>query len=129
MVGKREDSSNQRISHFREFPLTLYHPIPTFSNPKKKALENTVGKGENAGKQPFLFSPSVFYSKRKTVILSKFYLSSANAFNLVTSKILLSGKGLNALFLKIHNCLTLSQTTNFRLVHIEKVCRQQFQFY
>ena len=29
---------------------------------KKKALENTVGKGENAGKQHFLFSHSVFCS-------------------------------------------------------------------
>ena len=56
---------------------------------RKRALENTVGKGKNAGDQHFLiFSQCVLLYHRE-----KFNLSSANAFNLVTSKILLFGKG------------------------------------
>ena len=44
----------------------------------------------------FSFSHDVFYSikKRKIVILATFYLASANAFNLDTSKILSFGKEL-----------------------------------
>ena len=34
--------------------LILYHPIPTFNDPKKGSFENIVGKGENAGNQHFL---------------------------------------------------------------------------
>ena len=62
---------------------------------KIKALENTVGKGENAGNQHFILFP-VFstLSKRKIVILAMFNLLFANAFNLVTSKILSFGTGL-----------------------------------
>ena len=62
---------------------------------KKKALENTVERGENAGNQHFLFFP-VFSSlwKREIIILAMFNLSSANAFNLITSKILLFSKEL-----------------------------------
>ena len=29
--------------------LTLYHTIPTFSNPEKVTFKSNVGKGENAG--------------------------------------------------------------------------------
>ena len=63
---------------------------------KKKALENTVGKGENAGIQHFLLLLTVFstLSYREIAILATFNLSSANAFNLVMSKILLFGKEL-----------------------------------
>ena len=45
----------------------------------------------------FSFSHSVFYSVKKgeIVILATFNLSSANAFNLVMSKIVSFGKGLN----------------------------------
>ena len=43
----------------------------------------------------FSFSHSVSYSKRYIIILETFNLSSANAFNLVMSKILSFGKGLN----------------------------------
>ena len=62
---------------------------------KKKALENTGEKGENAGNQHFLLFPPVFsaLSKRKIVILATFNLLSANDFNLVKSKNLLFGKG------------------------------------
>ena len=63
---------------------------------REKDLENTVGKGENAGNLHFLLLP-VFstLSKRKHITLATFNLSSTNAFNLVMSKILSSGKGLN----------------------------------
>ena len=63
---------------------------------RKKASENTVGKGENSGNQHFLrFSTvSSTLSKREIIILAIFNLSSANANNLVKSKILLSGNGL-----------------------------------
>ena len=62
------------------------------------ALENTVGKEENAVNQHFLFFPHYFatLSKRETIILAMFNLLSANAFNSVLSKILLFGKGLKA---------------------------------
>ena len=61
---------------------------------KKKALENTVGKGENAGNQHFLLFPQCFLllSKREIIILAMFHLSSANAFTLVTSTILSFGR-------------------------------------
>ena len=40
--------------------LTLSHTIPTFNDPKEEALENTVGKGENAGNQHFSPFTTVF---------------------------------------------------------------------
>ena len=58
------------------------------------ALENNVGKGENAGNQHLLLFRHCTLSKREILILATFNLSSANAFNLVTSKILSFGKGL-----------------------------------
>ena len=74
-------------------------------------LENTVGKGENANNQHFLLFP-VFstLSRREIITLAMFNLTSANAFNLVTSKLLSFGKG-----------LTHSQTTDFRLIQTERV--------
>ena len=37
---------------------TLYYTILNFNDPlKRRALENTVGKGENAGNQHFLLFP------------------------------------------------------------------------
>ena len=59
-----------KLPHFRQvyalYPLTLYHTIPTFNN-KKKDLENTVRKGENAGNQHFLLFPQCFllYQREK----------------------------------------------------------------
>ena len=52
----------------------------------KKALENTVGKGENAGNQHFSPFTTMFstLSKREIVILATLNLSSAIAFNLAT---------------------------------------------
>ena len=36
------------------FYLTLYNTIPTLNTSEKKAFENILGKGENAGNQHFL---------------------------------------------------------------------------
>ena len=71
--------------------LTLYHTIPT---QRKKALENTVGKGENAGNQHFLLFPTVFstLSKREIIIVTTSILSSTTAFNLDKAKILSFGR-------------------------------------
>ena len=81
--------------------LTLYNTISTFNDPKKKkkkALENIVRKGENAGNQHFLLFPQFFLlcrreksSFRQHVIC---HLHIAYAFNLVLSRILSFGKGL-----------------------------------
>ena len=85
-----------RVSFFEAIlenkALSLPHN-PDFDDPKKKALKNIVGKGENAGNQHFLFFPQCFLLYQG--VLVTFKLSSANAFNLVTSKILSFGKGLN----------------------------------
>ena len=62
---------------------------------KKKALENTLVKGESASNKHFLFFPSYFllYQREKLVILAMYKLSCANAFNLVTPKMLSFLKG------------------------------------
>ena len=54
---------------------------------KKRAFENTVRKGENAGKPAFSPFPTVFstLSKREIVTLTIFHISSPN---LVTPKVL-----------------------------------------
>ena len=57
-------------------------------------------------------------SRTEIIISATFILWSANAFNLVTSKVLSVGKD-----------LTLSRTTNFRLVQTERVCRDNFKLY
>ena len=74
--------------------LCLDHTILTLYNPKQKALENTVGKGENAGTSIFFPFSSLFNSNGESVILATCNLLSANGFSLVMSKILLFGTGL-----------------------------------
>ena len=77
--------------------LTLYQTILTFKDPKRRAFENIVGKGENAGYQHFLFFPQCLFSvcpKSKFNFSFQFILSSANAFNLNQSKIFSFGKEL-----------------------------------
>ena len=66
---------------------------------KRKAHENIVGNGENAGNQHFLIFPQMFSipSKRNFSILATFGLSSANAFILDQATILSFGKGLTDL--------------------------------
>ena len=83
--------------------LMLCHTILTFNDLKKKALESTVGKEDDAGKQHFLLFPQCFptLSQSEIVILAMFNLSSANAFNLVMSKNLFFGKGLKSCRFKI----------------------------
>ena len=80
--------------------LTLYHTIPTFNDPeeKKKPSKKIVEKGENAGNKHFLLFPQCFQpypSKNKNHHFSYFILSSANAFNLEQSRMLLYGKELS----------------------------------
>ena len=48
--------------------LTLYHTVLTFKDPKK-AFENIVGKGENAGNQHFLIFPQYFLPFSKQVLI------------------------------------------------------------
>ena len=62
---------------------------------KKKHFENIVGKGENADNQHFRLFPQCFLPiPERFCFYVKFILSSANAFNLDKSKILLFGKKL-----------------------------------
>ena len=64
-----------------------------------KPFENIVGKGENAGDQHFLLFQQCFLPVQKTNFnfSVRSILSSANAFNLDSSKILLFGKELKSL--------------------------------
>ena len=43
---------------------SLYHTIPTFKDPEKKALENIVERRENAGNQHF---PTMFSTLSKKI--------------------------------------------------------------
>ena len=87
----------QRNSHFDQHlinrfkSLTLYHTVPAFNThthpppppPPEEKLVSSI----------FSFSHKVFYPIRDINLhLKCFYLSSANAFSLVMSKILLFGK-------------------------------------
>ena len=83
------------------FPATIYFSTKLITAQslllttlRKKVFENIVGKGENAGNQHFLFFPQCFQPKSNFSFLVAFTLSSANAFNLDRSKILLFGKEL-----------------------------------
>ena len=73
--------------------LTLYHTILTFNNPKEEGFGTHYGKRRNAGNQHFFLFPTLFstLSKTEIVILATFNLLSANALNLVVSKILFFG--------------------------------------
>ena len=62
---------------------------------KEKALENIVGKAENAGYHHFLlFSQCFLTYQKKNFIRATLKLLSTNAFNIDRSKILSCGKGL-----------------------------------
>ena len=78
-----------------------------FMTLEERPFENIVGIGENAGNQHFLLTSAPFsiLSKTNQDLWVTIILSSANAFNLEESKLLLLGKE-----------LTLYQTKNFRLV-------------
>ena len=68
--------------------LTLYHTILTFNDPESEALENIVGKRENAGNQQFSFSNNVFCPFNDNSFISATpNLSFALALNLDIHKI------------------------------------------
>ena len=76
--------------------LTLYHTILSFN----KALENIVGKGENAGNKHFVIFPAkttftfinLYKDKIIKLDLVGIDFSSANAFSFLKFKILSFGK-------------------------------------
>ena len=77
--------------------LTLYYTIQTFNYPKEKSLWKSQWKKEKMlVTSIFLLSHSVFstLSKREIVILATLNLLTANASNLIQSKILSFGKEL-----------------------------------
>ena len=65
---------------------------------ERKAFENIVGKGENAGDQHFLLFPQCFllFLKQISIFEFTFILSSAIAFSLDQSIILLFGEELKS---------------------------------
>ena len=85
--------------------LTLYHKIPIFNNPNDNGFRKHFKKRRKCW-LPVFPPPKVFstLSKREIIIVATFNLSSANAFNLVTSAFFSFGKELNAIFLikKVH---------------------------
>ena len=56
------------------------------TNPKYKAFENIVGKGENAGNQHFLIFPTMFstLSMTEIIIFATIHLSFASALLLLS---------------------------------------------
>ena len=70
--------------------LTLYHTIPTYNDPKEEGFGKHCGKRRKCWQPAFSPFPTVFssLSKREIIILAMFNLSSENAFNMITSKIL-----------------------------------------
>ena len=90
---KRNKTTYCVLSHHHTCCLTLYHIIPTL----KKNLWKTLWEKEKM-LDPSIFSFSKVFStplKREFVILIQLNLSSANAFDLVKSKILWFDKGSN----------------------------------
>ena len=75
----------------------LYHTIPTFNDPRVKSLLKILREKEKMLLVTSIFSVShnVFHPiKDQNHLFKYFILSSANAFNLDRSKILLFGKEL-----------------------------------
>ena len=81
---------------------------------KKKPFENIMGIGENAGNQHFLLFPQYFITLPNTKFnfFLAFILSSANAFNLDQSKILLFGQVLK------HFCNALNQVSGYFIIDL-----------
>ena len=98
MDSKEAGAFKRNMSVF--LPVTIFYSLLHFLSVlkvlKKKALENIVGKGENAGNQHFLLFPLCFLLNQggNCSVLATFSLLSAKAFNLDWSKILSFGKGL-----------------------------------
>ena len=87
--------------------LTLYHKTPTFSD-KRKNLLKILRENE-----------------KMLVDLLSIFSFPKTSFKIWVTCIVLSSHA----FILLVQTLTLSQTTNFRLIQIERVCRRQFQFY
>ena len=67
----------------------------------RKLFENIVGKGENAGNPHFLHATMFsILPNTEIIILAAFDMSSANAFNLDQTKILLFSKEIKSLLEK-----------------------------
>ena len=89
-------------------PSNDYNTIRTCDDLKKEGFEKHCGKRRKCWQPAFSPFPTLFstLSKKEYVILATFNLSSANAFKLVTSKILSFGKGLTL----SHTFLSLSNS-------------------
>ena len=76
--------------------LTLYRSILTFNNLREEGFGKHYGQNRKCWKPAFSPLPTVFstLSRREITILAIFDLCIANAFNMVTSKILLFRKEL-----------------------------------
>ena len=93
------------------YPL-LYNP--NLMTLRKKTSENIVGKGENAGNQHFLLFSQCFIPFQNQI-------SIFDSLLFCHLEILLISRSL-----KFCCLLTISKTTNFRLLQSERLCRQQF---
>ena len=101
----------------------------------KNPFQNIAGKGENAGDQHFLFFRNCFQpypsnhsslSKYTIIILANFILSSANAFNLDQSRILLFGKELTPYSINTQSHFNASTTDSFEnIVGKEEIARDE----
>ena len=93
---------------------------------KKKLQENIAEKGEIAHFEQFhLFPLFSMHSVSSNPLIATFQLSSPASLNSGKSQNGVLGDGLT-LFETDSDCrlqLTLSQTTNFRLFQIERICR------
>ena len=71
---------------------------------KQRAIQNILGKEENAGNQHFLLFPQCFllYQRKEIIISAALNLSPANAFNFVKAKFVWFGKELNILLKEIN---------------------------
>ena len=88
---------------------------------KRKAFENMVGKGENAGKQDFLLVQQYFLPFPKQIYMFQLHsFCCLQMLSFLTSHPYNSSSG-SACF------LTLSQMTNFRLFQSERVFSGQFE--
>ena len=108
IVEREENTDNQYLFLFLQslflfppfiklhkwFSLTLYHTIPTFNDPKKESFWKHCGKWTKCWLPAFFPFATMFSTLSKTYFSfwATFSLSSANALNLDSSKIVSFGK-------------------------------------
>ena len=87
---------NLNLYNCQKFKLGAKSVNKSIPKEERKAFENIVGKGENAGNQHFLLFPQCFllYQKTEIIISVTVNLSSAYSFNLDKPKIFSFGKEL-----------------------------------